>query len=200
MLVDSKLKFSLHCDKLASSGNSILGMIKRTVKSRKKDVIVRLYKALVRPKLEYCVQAWCPYLKKDVEKLEKVQARALRLIKECREMNYEERLKVCGIVSLADRRVRGDMLEVFKILKGYTKIDYKIFFTYNNAVITRGNSLKLTKSHNKLDIRNNFFSQRIIYCWNSLPDDVVQSLSVISFKENYDRYLYKYKKKYIQNC
>ena len=46
--------------------------------------MIKLYKALVRPKLEYCVQAWCPYLKRDIDKLEKVEARATRLINDCK--------------------------------------------------------------------------------------------------------------------
>ena len=56
--------------------------------------MVRLYEALVRPKLEYCVLAWCPYLKKDIDKLEKVQARATKLIKDCRNFSYEKRLNI----------------------------------------------------------------------------------------------------------
>ena len=66
---------------------------------QKKDIIVRLYKALVRPKLEYCVQAWCPYLKKDIDKLETVQARATRLIDGCKSLSYENRLKHTGLTT-----------------------------------------------------------------------------------------------------
>ena len=84
VLVDKSFKFSEHCNRAANSANAVIGMIKRTIKCRKKDIIVRLYKALVRPKLEYCVQVWCPYLKKDINKLEKVHARATRLTDGCK--------------------------------------------------------------------------------------------------------------------
>lgn len=93
----------------AKKGNKILGMISRTIASRDKDVIVRLYKALVRPHLEYCVQAWCPYLKKDIEVLERVQRRATRMVKECRGQSYERRLEICGLTTLERRRERGDL-------------------------------------------------------------------------------------------
>src|SRR5688572_32692297 len=103
-------------------------MIKRTVTSRRQDIMVRLYKALVRPKLEYSVQAWCPYLKKDVDKLEKVQARATRLVYDCKNLNYENRLKYTGLLSLSDRRVRGDLIEVFKMIKGFSAVNYSTWF------------------------------------------------------------------------
>ena len=73
---------------------------------------------MVRPKLDYCVQAWRPYLKKDIEKLEKVQRRATKLISECRGLSYTDRLRVTGLTTLEQRRDRGDMIEVFKMLKG----------------------------------------------------------------------------------
>jgi len=125
VIVDKSFKFTDQCNKAANSANAIIGMIKRTVTCRRKDIMVRLYKALVRPKLEYCVQAWCPYLKKDINKLEKVQARATRLIKDCKGLSYENRLKVAGLTTLSERRIRGDLIEVFKILKGFSNVDYK---------------------------------------------------------------------------
>ena len=73
VLVDKSFKFSEQCNKAANSANAVIGMIKRTISCKSKDIIVRLYKALVRPKLEYCVQAWCLYLKQDIDKLEKMQ-------------------------------------------------------------------------------------------------------------------------------
>jgi len=119
VFVDKTFKFSEQCNKAANSANAIIGMIKRTIKCRRKDIMVRLYKALVRPKLEYCVQAWCPYLKKDIDKLEKVQARATRLVNGCKNLTYENRLNYTGLTTLSERRIRGDLIEVFKILKGF---------------------------------------------------------------------------------
>ena len=59
----------------ASKGNQILGMIRRNLTYKETGLIVPLYKALVRPHLEYCIQAWRPYLRKDIDMLEKVQRR-----------------------------------------------------------------------------------------------------------------------------
>ena len=65
IIIDSNMKWSEQCSVAVKSANSTLGIIKRHIKSRKKNIIVKLYKSLVRPKLEYCVQVWCPYLRKD---------------------------------------------------------------------------------------------------------------------------------------
>jgi len=129
IIIDRNLKFSEHCNKVANTANVTLGMIKRTINCKSKSVITRLYKALVRPQLEYCVQAWRPYMKKDIEKIERVQRRATKMISECSKLSYEEMLKTTGLSTLEARRTRGDLIEVFKILKGLAKWTISIFFS-----------------------------------------------------------------------
>ena len=188
VLVDKTFKFSEQCNVAASRANSQLGIIKRNIASRDKSIITKLYKALVRPKLEYCVQAWRPFLKKDIGKLEQVQHRATKMIQECRGLGYEARLKITGLASLEDRRVRGDMIEVYKTITGKNKIDSSKFFKFQNNNRTRGHSLKLEKGRSRLDIRKNFFSHRVINNWNALPQEVVDSASVNIFKNKYDKF------------
>ena len=75
---------------------------------------------LTRPQLEYCIQAWSPYLKQDMEKLEKVQRRATKMIHGYKDLSCEERLKRCGLTTMEKRRSRGDLIEVYnyKIITG----------------------------------------------------------------------------------
>ena len=77
-------------------------MIKRTVVSREKSIVLELYKALVRPHLEYCNQVW-NHLKKDIETLERVQRRATRTIKDIGNLSYVERLRRCKLTNLENK-------------------------------------------------------------------------------------------------
>ena len=77
--LDRAMEVSEQCRIAASKGNQVLGMIRRNI-TYKKSLIVPLYKAIVRPHLEYCIQAWSPYIRKDIYLLEKIQRRATKLI------------------------------------------------------------------------------------------------------------------------
>ena len=188
VMVDNKVKFSAQCSKAANSANASLAMIKRNIVTRNKKTIVKLYKALVRPKLEYCVQAWRPFLKKDIEVLEKVQRRATKIISECKGLNYEKRLKVTGLTTLEARRNRGDTIEVFKTVKGLNKVDCNQFFKFSKNTMTRGHRLKLGKNRSRLEIRRNFYSNRAVNLWNTLPEDVINANTVNIFKNKYDKF------------
>ena len=98
------MKVSEQCWIAASKGNQILGLIRRTITYKEKQLIVPLYKAIVRPHLEYCIQARRPYRKNDIDKLERIQRRATKMILELRDLRYESRLLQCGLTTLETRR------------------------------------------------------------------------------------------------
>ena len=188
VVVDSGMKFSSQCSAAVKNANATLGIIRRHIKSRKQNIIIKLYKTLVRPKLEYCVQAWCPYLRKDIDNIERVQHRATKLIGECAGLSYKDRLHRVGLTTLEKRRLRGDLLQVFKLIKGIDNIDYNKFFQLVDNSRTRGHRFKIVKVRSRLDIRNKFFSQRVINSWNMLPMDVVEAETVNSFKNKLDKF------------
>ena len=189
--MNANMKVSEQCRIAASKGNQVLGMIRRNITYKEKSLIIPLYKAIVRPHLEYCIQAWNPHRRKDVDMLEKIQRRATKLIPELRDLTYEERLKECGLTTLETRRLRGDQIEVFKILNGYENIDYNIFFEIKESKITRGHNYTLVKKQSRLDVRKFSFSQRTINIWNNLSTDCVHASSVNMFKNKIDKYLVK---------
>ena len=127
--ISADMKVSEQCGIAGSKGNQILGLIRRNITYKDKKLIIPLYKAIVRPHLEYCIQTWRPYRKKDMDTLECIQRRATKIIPELRDLSYEERLKECGLTTLETRRLRGDQIEVFKILNGYENIDRNKFFS-----------------------------------------------------------------------
>ena len=94
------MKVSEQCGIAASKGNKILGLIRRTIMYKEKQLIVPLYKAIVRPHLEYCIQAWRPCRKKDIDKLERIQGRATKIIPELRYLSYEIRLLQYSLTTL----------------------------------------------------------------------------------------------------
>ena len=127
LTISADMKVSGQCAIAAAKGNQILGLIRRNIVYKEKELIIPLYKTIVRPHLEYCIQAWRPYRKKDIDILERVQRRATKMIQKLRNISYEMRLKECGLTTLETRRLRGDQIEVFKILNGYENIDRNIF-------------------------------------------------------------------------
>jgi len=132
----------------------MLGLIRRNVNYKSKEVIRGLYNALVRPHLEYCVQAWSPYLKKDIRLLEQVQKNAVRIIPGLKGDNYEDRLREIGLYSLKRRRLRGDLIEVYKMFQGISKVKLDDFFTLDGESRGRRHSKKIFKQGCRLNVRS----------------------------------------------
>ena len=147
---------------------------------------MRLYKGLVRPHLEYCIQAWNPHTKKNIKILEDVQRRATKLVREIRNLSYEDRVRYLGLTTLETRRIRGDMIETFKIISGKDNIRTDTFFEVDRNSVTRGHNYKLVKPRSRLNIRKFSFGHRVVDHWNSLPWEVVNSVSLNQFKARID--------------
>ena len=110
---------------------------------KEKELIIPLYKTIVRPHLEYSIQAWRPYRKKDIDTLERVQRRAIKMIPKPRNISYEMRLKECGLTTLETRRLRDQV--GMKILTDF-------FFSAKEGRRTRGHGVTLGKKLCRLAI------------------------------------------------
>ena len=131
------------------------------------------------------MSVWRPHYQKDIELLERVQRRALGLIEGFKDLRYEERLLRCNLTTLEVRRLRGDLIETFKLIRGFTDMDPGDFFEFSTTGL-RGHNYKLFKPRVLTDVGKFAFSNRVVDHWNSLSYDVVNAGSVNSFKNRLD--------------
>ena len=192
--IDSNLNFESHIQMKVNKANQTMGMIRRAFTHLDNDTFLCLYKALVRPQLEYANAAWSPHKVKDITTIENVQRRATKQIPGLRELSYEERLKQLKLPTLVYRRARGDMIETYKILSDYNE-EVSPLFNINKSS-TRGNALKLLKPRAKRDVRKFSFTNRIVDLWNQLPNEVVNAKNLITFESRLDKFWAGYAFKY----
>ena len=96
-MVQDSFKVNLQVKLVVRKANEMLAFISRRLEYKRRDVLLRLYQALVRPHLEYCEQFWAPYLRTDVLALERVQCRYTRMIPGMKSLTDEERLRTLGL-------------------------------------------------------------------------------------------------------
>ena len=188
VLITKDLKFSLQCLDAEKRANKILGYVKRQFSYRNKETVLTLYNSLVRPLLEYAVQFWSPTLRQDVNRLEKVQARATKLVPEIRNKGYARRLEDLGLFTLEQRRLRGQLIETFKILRGISAVEPSDYFTLS-VNPTRNHGWKVVPPRFTTAVLQNFMLVKICNVWNRLPANVVNSPTVDTFKRRLDRIL-----------
>ena len=194
---DPNLSFDPHIQKSINKANSTIGLIKRTFTHIDKEVFLQLYKALVRPHLEYGNIIWYPYLKRQSVAIEKVQRRATKLVKGCREMKYYERLSYLKLHSLKGRRLRGDLIETFKIFTGKLDLEWDSFFSSPTLNSTRNTNGKIFINRSNTNQRKHFYSNRVASTWNNLPLNTKHAQTTNHFK-NYIDMCPKLKEKFIE--
>ena len=182
VVISDNLKSVANCRAAYAKANRVLGMIRRTITYKSKQILLPLYKTLVRPLVEYCTPAWSPHYSKDKMMIERIQHRFTRMIPGFAKMDYDARLQRLNLWTLEERRNRTDLIELFKIYRGLSGIKIDSMFEPKRNCRTRGHSLKLGKNQSNLEIRKFFFSERVVSRWNALSEVVVSVPTVNAFK------------------
>ena len=185
-IITKDLKWKKQTEKICKTANRVLGFITRNFRYKNKKVIILLYKSLVRPHLEYSVQFWSPNLRKDIDKIEKIQRRATKMISEIRNHSSNQRIQDLDLISLVQRRLRGQLIiKVFKYQNRFTTASARGLFDYDHNDRTRNNGVKLIVKHFNTSVAQHFYPIKITTTWNALPSEVVSSRTMNSFKNSF---------------
>jgi hypothetical protein len=188
---DSKLTFEDHIIEKIKKANSMVGIIRRTFKYITPEIFSYLYKTLVRCHLDYAASVWSPQSVKLSDQIESVQRRATKTIPGFKDLTYEQRLIKLNLPTLKYRRIRGDMIETFKIVRGIYDPEVTLELPMEKDSQnrpTRGHKYKIHKIGATKTIRQKSFTQRLVNPWNSLPDNIVEAPSLNAFKNRLDKY------------
>ena len=184
---DSNLIFDQHIQNSINKANKMIGIIKRTFMHMDKDIFSMLYKAFVRPHLEYGNIIWYPRLKRQSAALERVQRRATKLVKGIQNLSYEDRLRFLEIPTLKTRRLRGDLIQVYKIFNNIDDIPVNKFFTISHMNNTRNSTDKIYHRRCRTNLRKFCFSNRITGYWNKLTPNIKRAHNTNMFKSSIDK-------------
>jgi len=135
-------------------------MVRRNFKRLDADDFLLIYKTCVRPHMEYCIQAWSPHLVKDIQTLKSVQRTATRMVSMLKKLPYESRLHRLGLTTLERRRIRGDLIETFKILTGIEKVDMGQFFELSDTGYNLGPQQKANSQQMPSGLQKVFLQQQ----------------------------------------
>jgi len=146
----------------------------------------------------YANSVWNPHRQGLIKDLEKVQTRATKLVLTFKHLTYKERLVQLTLPTLKYRRLRSDVIEVFKILTGKYDTNVTFSFEKHQDCRTRGHNLKVVNYRCHHELRKYCFCTRIINTWNSLPKSVISASTTGSFQNKLDEFwstqdLYNYK-------
>ena len=192
VILQSSLKWNRHIEKTIAGTNSILGLLRRNIKVASTYVKDLAYRALIRPKLEYTSVVWSPWQQFLVDNIEKVQRRSARYVLN----DYRSDSSVTAMInhlnweSLEDHHNKASLHTFYKMFNNLTTIPYIQYVQLSTVTSTRySHPFKLIPMLAKKNLLKYSFLSRTIPLWNQLPQDLVNSNSLISFKNKLDDYM-----------
>ena len=188
VLISSNLKAGNQCLAVYKKTSSVLGMFQRLLGRFTHDIVPIIMNTYIRPRMEYGVQAWAPWMEKDIHLLQRIYHRVTKSVIGLQSLPYNDRLSRLNLFDFNYRRLRGDLILMFKAMKTADH-PLKSLFTLQNQRSSRSHDMQVSIPHSRVNCRRYFFAVRVCFSWNYLPAYVAQSSTVDSFKRNLDKFM-----------
>jgi hypothetical protein len=191
VLLSHNLKPHAHIAQITAKAYQKINLIFRFFETRDFKFLIKMYSVYVRPILEYCSSVWSPGFAKDINCIEQVQKHCFNRIPGFASLNYTEKCIAFGLEFLELRRLKADLILLYKMYSGDIIMDTKDFFSRRADVnltgpITRQqNNLNVVRSVKK--VGEHFFANRIVNVWNSLSPEtrnIINNVSLFSIRLN----------------
>jgi hypothetical protein len=186
--ISTSLKTGIQCQTVYNKASALLGMLRRLFSRFTKDTFPVIMNTYIRPTMEYAVQAWSPWMVKDVEVLQRIYHRATKLVDGFKTLPYAERLRRLNLFDFTYRRLRGDLILLYQIMKD-EQHPLQSLFERREARIGRNHDYQLAIPHTRVNCRRYFFAVRVCFVWNCLPRHVAHSRNLDVFKTNLDNFM-----------
>ena len=189
LIISSDLKWNTYVSQISLKANRLSHLIFKTFSSKNLNLYKNIFKTYIRPILEYNANIWTSTSISNIKIIENTQRKFTKIVSKKLNIkfdSYKHRLEIWNLETLEYRRLKLDLILLYKILNDLISINpddnfHKSHF-YQHHNLRRHNLCLKTHNIPKSNIRNNFFSVQIIQLWNQLPQDLVQSKSLIIFK------------------
>ena len=179
------LKSTRHCSTVYARASKLVGMLRRIFSSFTLKTLPMVTNTYLAPLMEYGIQVWSPYVKKDAELLDKINHRVTRMVRELRHLPYEQRITSLNMLDFKRRGIQADLILVYRILSD----SKRPLLTVKETRATRSHAKSLVVPQSRLNCRRHFFSVRVCFLWNNLPEHVVFSDNEAIFKRRLQEYL-----------
>ena len=192
VIMQSDLSFNFHISDIVKKARNKLSWVLSAFKSRTEEVILTLYKSLVRPLLEYCCVLWSPTKIGEISLIEAIQRTATSKIISISHLDYWQRLQELGLMSLQRRRERYVLIYMHKILHNLVPNDVGIEFYDNPRLGFKARVPPIPPHRSRLSLFDSSFAVRGPSLWNLIPKTINTIQSFCLFKEKLDKFLLSY--------
>ena len=178
-----------HYSNVIAKAAKATGVIRRAFRSRCKELMWPAFMHYVLPGLMYASQAWNPYLRINIDGIERIQRRFTKIIHGMNEMPYANRMNELQTLSLENRRTYMDLITVYKLIHNLLSCNMSDVGIELTQSITRANGCRLKQPLVVNRVHSQLFSSRVPPIWNKLPLHIVNCNSVSTFKRHIFKHL-----------